>query len=586
MLKLRSLALRATAYVFILLSLFGLDAVLAQSGPISSPFGGERADENPLTQLRQRLQQSATSGGMVAMEGAVDPDAYVVGPGDVFMVSIGGAQPTAVAVPVSADGRLILPEGSVIQADSRVLRAVREQALRALQNSYRNVAVDVSLSQPRQFYVHVSGAVPVPGRYLALPTARVSDLLQLAFSDTTAAPVSNELFRPSLRNVTVTRRDSSVLRVDVARYLSTGETEANPYVRDGDVINVPAYKVTDHAVFVNGAVPFPGTYDYRPGDTVADLIRVAGATDNYTGIGIVRLARQHGDGSLTTTTYSASELRQGADRTPLQPLDHISLQPTRVSSGIAEVEGYVQFPGRYSIEPGRTTLQDLIEMAGGFRPDALVRGSYLVRDVLPTPRVPSTAQNRFEERMLDLATLRADTIAIMQYLRQSELDFISRTQFAQGLRIQNRVSLDMPEALQEGAPPVYLQDKDRLVVPHDRNGVFVFGQVQRPGYVPYQAGGSVSEYIAMAGGRSSLGDRAHVIEATTGRYLADGAAPQSGDMIYVDSRRDVADTAELQRLVLEESRARSQERIQWLQAAAQSLFTLVSVISLYVTLRN
>src|SRR5690606_28466413 len=124
----------------------------AQQGPVPGGLGGDRANENPLTQLRQRLQQGTVSGGMIAMEGSVDPDAYIVGPGDLFMISIGGAQPTAVAIPVSADGRLILPEGSVIPADSRVLRAVREEALRALQNSFRNVSVDVSLSQPRQFY--------------------------------------------------------------------------------------------------------------------------------------------------------------------------------------------------------------------------------------------------------------------------------------------------------------------------------------------------------------------------------------------------------------------------------------------------
>src|SRR5690606_23018989 len=119
-----------------------------------------------------------------------------------------------------------------------------------------------SLAQPRQFYVHVVGAVPIPGRYLALPVARVSDVLQLAFADTTTLPVSNFAYRPSLRNVDLTRRDGESVSVDLARYFSTGETEFNPYVRDGDVVNVGAFRVDERAVFVNGAVPFPGTYDH------------------------------------------------------------------------------------------------------------------------------------------------------------------------------------------------------------------------------------------------------------------------------------------------------------------------------------
>src|SRR5690606_16187626 len=116
----------------------------------------------------------------------------------------------------------------------------------------------------------------VPGRFLALPMSRVSDLLQLAFADTTAAPVSNDAYRPSLRNVLLKRRDGNEVTVDIARYLSTGEKDANPYVRDGDVINVPAYKVAERAVFVNGAVPFAGAYDHRPDDTLLDLLNVAG----------------------------------------------------------------------------------------------------------------------------------------------------------------------------------------------------------------------------------------------------------------------------------------------------------------------
>ena len=84
-----------------------------------------------------------------------------------------------------------------------------------------------------------------------------------------------------------------------------------------------------------------------------------------------------------------------------------------------------------------------------------------------------------------------------------------------------------------------------------------------------------------------LGQRAYVVEANTGRYLdATSARVRSGDMIFVDSRRDVADTADLQRLLLEENRARSQERIQWIQAATQTIVALASLVTIYVTLRN
>ena len=427
----------------------------------------EASEQDPMAQLRQRLQQSTATSSTLAMEGAVDPDEYRVGPGDVFMISIGGPQPTAMAVPVSADGRLVLPDGEVIPADGRVLREVRDEAFAALQRRYRNIAVGASLAQPRQFFVHVSGAVPVPGRYLAIPMARVSDLIQMAYADTLNVPVSNLNYRPSLRNIQVARRSGDTVAVDLALYLSTGDTGANPYVRDGDVIRVPAYKPSERAIFVNGAVPFPGAYDYRPGDRLVDLLQVAGLS-GYDDVGSIRLARQATNGRVSTTTHSAAELRSGISNVPLQPLDNISVDPVRRISGTVEVEGFVQFPGEYAIEPGSTTLQDLLAMSGGVRDDALVHGAYLVRDVLPSPTVDAGRQNRYERQMLDMNRLRPDTVAVMQYLRQSDLDFISRTQFAQGLRIQNRVSVDLEEVLAGNATPVYLQDGDRLVVPHDR----------------------------------------------------------------------------------------------------------------------
>lgn len=549
---------------------------------------GPALEQSPLEQFRQRLQQGLSATAGIPMEGAIDADAYIVGPGDVFSVYVGGPRPTTVAIPVTADGRLILPEVGSIPAADRSLADIRRDAVDALTRRYSNVSLDVSLAQPRQFYVHVVGAVPIPGRYLALPVARVSDVLQLAFADTTTLPVSNFAYRPSLRNVDLTRRDGESVSVDLARYFSTGETDFNPYVRDGDVVNVGAFRVDERAVFVNGAVPFPGTYDHRPDDTLEDLLFVAGLRAPYSGIASVQLVRREADGSLRTWNYTAAELRDQARGIPVQPLDHVSVEPQRVKAGIASVDGFVRFPGKYDVTPGETTLQDLVQMAGGLRDDALPSGAHLIRNVLPDPEPLSLRSNRFEQNpLLDLSKLAADTVAIMRYLRQSDMDFLSRAQFAQGLRVQNRVSVNLSAALEPGAAPIYLQDGDRLVVPQDKQSVFVFGQVENPGYVAYEPGLSPEDYIARAGGRSNLGSKAYVVEAGTGRYLPSrGAVVGSGDLIFVDSRIDVADTAEMQRLMLEEKRAASQERMQWVQLITQTVVGVASFLAVYLSLNR
>ena len=209
--------------------------VLVQAqNPISRPSLFDASQANPLLQLRQRSLESALQSGSVALEGAVDPTEYVVGPGDQFSVSIGGIVPTVEISPISAEGNLVLPEAGSIPAAGRTLDAVRRDALAALQEHYNNVALEVTLVQPRQFYIHLSGAVPEPGRYLMVPVSRVSEALELAYefsyaaqtsgnpartttalpSATSERPELNTDFRPALRNIRLKRHDGTELVID------------------------------------------------------------------------------------------------------------------------------------------------------------------------------------------------------------------------------------------------------------------------------------------------------------------------------------------------------------------------------------
>ena len=57
-------------------------------------------------------------------------------------------------------------------------------------------------------------------------------------------------------------------------------------------------------------------------------------------------------------------------------------------------------------------------------------------------------------------------------------------------------------------------------------------------------------------------------------------------MIFVDRDKPIADTVELQRLVIEENRVRADSRFRTAQTVLQSVATLASAIALIVSLRN
>ncbi|MEM6337058.1 MAG: polysaccharide biosynthesis/export family protein, partial [Bacteroidota bacterium] len=165
-----------------LLSLLVADCVSAQNRSLlefyRSPSMLSREGVNRLSQAASEAisqQQQLPISALAPLEGAVDADQYKIGPNDVFSVSIGGAQPIQAQVPVGSDGTLVLPTVGALNVAGLPLSEARAIALDTLSSSFRNVPVDVALLQPRSFYVHVSGAVPEPGRYLALPASRVED---------------------------------------------------------------------------------------------------------------------------------------------------------------------------------------------------------------------------------------------------------------------------------------------------------------------------------------------------------------------------------------------------------------------------
>ena len=573
-------SLKTTASLSLtLVLLLALPAVAAAQDSWEQPGGYDDligGDLNPLAQL----SRMSSAGGAVPLEGALDPQEYVVGPGDLFSISVGGPRPVMATVPVSADGFLMLPNAGAIEVAGLTLDDARRRATQRLREQFRSVQLEVTLTQPRQFYVHVAGAVPVPGRYVATPVARVATVLYMAFADTLRAPVGNTNYRPSMRNVKLIRNDGTEQAVDLLRYFSTGNPEHNPYLRDGDVISMPTYDPNYEAVYVSGAVAFPGTYDYRPDDTLRDLLVLSTGQSPPTGFRQARLTRTNDDGSVTSEIYDVASLDGGVR---IRPRDQIHALAEETVRGTARISGWVNYPGTYSIIPGRTTLRDLVQLAGGIRDGALLRGAYLERATLPMPELENRRGNRFQANPGDFRVVRQDTAAILKTTRLASIDFLSRAYLAQELRLQSRVPLNLEEVMREGERSITLQDNDRVVVPRDENTVFVFGQVNRPGHVAVAAGSEAGRYIEASGGLSEMAGPAYVIEAGTGRFVdADRAAIESGDMIFVDRRESRADTAELQRLLFEERRAAAERRSRTIQTIVQGVSAVAAIITAYV----
>ncbi|MEM6336168.1 MAG: SLBB domain-containing protein, partial [Bacteroidota bacterium] len=416
-------------------------------------------------------------------------------------------------------------------------------------------------------------------RYLALPASRVEDVLKQAFfSVTFEDPVADARFRPALRNVLVRRADGSEVPVDMVAYYTGGERDANPYVMDGDVVYVPAFRPAISGVFVSGEVPFAGVYDYRDGDTVLDLLRLAAGPSGLEALGSVRLARTgEADQNLRIADLLRAESK-GEAGVPVRALDNLHVPEPEARPATATAAGFVRYPGVYPIEAGQTTLAEFIARAGGFREDALVRGAYLERGATIEER---RAVDFMQQPNIGRLPFLVDTSAVLQQTRLGDLDVLGRLYLARALSSENRVSVDVASALGGGGEPVVLYGGDRLVVPRDEQSVRVIGEVEQPGAVPFQASLNAEGYISRAGGRGGKSADVFVIKAGTGQLVeAKRATVESGDIVFVNRAGGDPINTDEQRLALQQLDRRNRNFQLVLQTigVAASIGTTVAVI--------
>lgn len=519
--------------------------------------------------------------GQLVLEGAVDPDAYLVGPGDVFTVSIGGITPRQVTSTVSADGRLVVPEAGNFQVAGRSLARVRGEVQGALQRRYQNVTADLALSEPRQFYVHVAGRVPEPGRLLVPAVARVEDALVEASGDGIAALsryAEGGALIPALRNVAVTSRAGGTRSVDLMRYLATGDLASNPYLLDGDALYVPAFAPLVEGVLVSGSVDRPGAYDVRPGDTALDLLTVTSGRDPSARIARVRRIRPTGGGATETREVAFAD----AATLDVRAQDLLYAVEPESDADVMTVTGAVRYPGLYTVTEDRTTVAEVVALAGGLRDDALVRAATLERPLRSaTVRAPSETSVGAAESVAPDVSVNSDLLG----------GIFSRQFFASQTERTPRVAFNPVQAV-IGAEAVALRGGDVLNIPFDTGLVRVYGRVRSAGYVPYVPGATAAAYIERAGGLAATASQVYVVDAVSGQLVEDAAAVvQPGDAVFVNSL-PTPDTAEFAQLALQERQDNRNEvsdareaRFRVAQTVFSAVATITSVVIAYFTIQ-
>ncbi len=227
-------------------------------------------------------------GEAVPLEGPVDRETYILGPGDHVDVSVWGVEPPINNdLYVSAEGRLLVSPVGAVEVGGISLAEAERKVVDALKQYYGSrMRITLTLVGPRKFRAYAAGAVKFPGAYKLTALDRVNDLLRAAGGTRSGS---------SRRRVKLYDRDRVLIReVDLLQYQALGLQEHNPRVPDGGIVEVPA--IGDYVIFSG---KFPQIYgmdsvkirnyqtepktqfmvEFKEGETLLDLLRLTGAPE-------------------------------------------------------------------------------------------------------------------------------------------------------------------------------------------------------------------------------------------------------------------------------------------------------------------
>jgi len=374
--------------------------------------------------------------------------------------------------------------------------------------------MDVRLLVPRTFRVYVTGRVRAPGPVSANGASRVADVL----------PLAAMLEDASHRRIILRHRDDGTEVADLDLFLRHGDERLNPWLRDGDVIEVPT--ATDF-VFVQGAVAQPGKYELGPEDSLLTLLHLSGEPLPSAEAGRALLVRFSTPTRPESLWVGLADVYSRKTNPALEEGErlYIYFVPRYHEQQEATILGEVQRPGTYPIAEGRTRLSYLVAASDGFLPTADLSAIHVHR------RNPASGEHDPElDRLLRLSR-NEQTASEYEKLR-TKLAELREDYRVDWNRLQSEKNLDL-----------LLRDGDVVRVEPLVNSIRIDGEVRRPGIMSYVRGRDVGDYVSEAGGFTERAWRGkvRVTRAVTGQTLLarNVRSLDPGDFVWVPEKPDV-----------------------------------------------
>jgi protein involved in polysaccharide export with SLBB domain len=371
---------------------------------------------------------------------------YRVTPGDVYTLAYAvGNNQIAYPIVVDISYRIRISNLGIVNGAGKTFLQLKNEVEAIVTNNYPLSGVQLIITQPSFFNVHVRGEVRRSGEVPVWALSRLSSLL----TENNQTPYS------SVRDVSVRSSNGQTRVYDLFNAQRLGDLSQDPYLRPGDVVTFNRVK---RVVTISGSVERPGTYQLLDGENITELINTYGSgltsDADRTRIEMIRLANNEEIASFKLF-LTASDLEANY---PLENRDNVTIPSTMQLQAVMFVEGAVG---------SRGAGQDL------------------------------TTSSRMIERFN-----RGETYASLIRRNIGWFSEVSDTQNAYIIREGQRILINLNLALYDATyrGDLVIHENDVLVIPFRQYFVSVAGAVARPGRYPYIPDRDWEYYIGLAGG--------------------------------------------------------------------------------------
>ncbi len=440
------------------------------SGPSSPSFFGDQ--KFPSTNGQISFIQNEL------YENSIDSNQYFIGSGDVFLITIPDDLNHQIKVIVDDNNCVVLPDFGIVNLSKVNLRIAKGMLREYVQKRVKIKKGDVSISliKTKDVMISVFGVVKNPGTIKLPGKMRVLDAVKVA-NNSILSPISEI----DLRQVLVTNGDSTC-SYDLMQYIYRGNIKENPYLYPGDNIQV---NNAVSKVFLGGAIIVKDTTDIvfpiKKNETVSELLSLFNATPSAdTSIIIIKTGSNTNSPEIKTIDHKI------AKNLVLQHNDMIIIPEKENYSQQLQVmvSGEVKKPGIYPMIKEETSLQNILDLAGGTTNYAnlnrivIIRRSKISRKTQQlSPQVP-IAENSSVRPEINSAIIKVGVSSDYSIITVGD--------------IKNKLMLEK---------------NDEIVVPKKDRFIYISGNVRNPGAYEFISGKGASYYFEKAGGLTPKADK-------------------------------------------------------------------------------